>query len=80
MVYIILLIHLVLILAFDRSVFYGNVALLMAVLPIQKRYLSFFKKVLVFQRICLKIKLLKTFQTFSSVSLKHGGFLYGELF
>ena len=42
------------------AVLYGNGALSILVLSTKKRYLSFLKKIFVFQKIFLKVKVLKT--------------------
>ena len=48
-------------LACDSQVLYGNVALSFVVLWTKKQYSSFLRKVLVFQKTCFKVKVLKTF-------------------
>ena len=40
------------------------------VVPTKKRYSSFLKKVFVFQKICFKVKVLKTFETFIDCFIK----------
>ena len=52
----------VLTLVFDKVVFYGNVALSFRVLWTKKRSCRFLKKVLIFQKTCLKVKVLKMFK------------------
>ena len=51
-----------LILASDMAVLYGNHAFPFLVLSTKKRYSSFLKKVIVFQKICFKVKVLKSFK------------------
>ena len=47
-----------------------NVALSILILAIKKRYSSFLKRVCVFQKICFKIKILKTHKTSSDCYIK----------
>ena len=48
----------ILILAFDKAILYGNVALSIIVLSTIKRYSSFLKMVLVFLKTCFNVKVL----------------------
>ena len=57
-------------LAFDRVVLYGNVALSFVLLSTKKRYSSFLRKILVFQKTCFKVKVLKTFKIPSGCHIK----------
>ena len=51
--------------------FYGNVALYRRVLSIKNQYSSFFKKkVLIFQKSCLIVKILRTFKISSNCHTK----------
>ena len=52
------------------AVLYGNDAFSILVLSTKKRYSSFLKKVFVFQKICFKVKVLKTFETFTDCYIK----------
>ena len=52
----------VLTLASDKTVLYGNVAFSILVFSAKKEYSSFLKKVFVFQKICFKVKVFKTFK------------------
>ena len=56
--------------ACDRAVLYGNVAFTILVLLTKKRYSSFLKKVFLFQKICFKVKVLKTFKISSDYHRK----------
>ena len=56
--------------AFDRAVLNGNDVLSILVVSTKKRYSSFLKKVFVFQKICFKVKVLKTFETFTDCHIK----------
>ena len=56
--------------ASDMVVLYGNDAFSLLVLSTKKRYSSFLKKVFVFQKICFKVKVLKTFETFTDCHIK----------
>ena len=47
-----------------RAVFNGNGVVLILVASTEKRYSSFLKKVFALQKICFKVKVLKTFETF----------------
>ena len=60
----------VLTLASDRTVLNGNDAFSILVVSTKKRYSSFLKKVFVFQKICFKVKVLKTFETFTDCYIK----------
>ena len=57
-----LIILFVLTLTFDMALLYGNDVFSILVLSTKKRYSSFLKKVFVFQKICFKVKVLKTFK------------------
>ena len=50
---------------------YGNDALSILVLSTKKRYLSFLKKVFVFQKICFKVKVMGTIKSFSDCYIKN---------
>ena len=54
--------------ASDRAVLNGNVFLILAV-STKKQYSSFFIKVFVFQKVCFKIKVLKTCETFTDLPI-----------
>ena len=64
----------------DMAVLYGNDALSMLVLSTKKWYSSFLKRVFVFQKICLKVKLLKTFKISTDCHIKRYRSLNGGLF
>ena len=49
-------------LAAGMAVLYGNDFSLILMLSTKKRYSNFFKKIFVFQKICFKVKVLKTFE------------------
>ena len=51
-------------------VLYGNDASFILVLSTKKRYSSFLKKVFVFQKICFKVKVLKTFKISTECHIK----------
>ena len=57
-------------LASDRAVLNGNGVFSILVVSSKKQYSSFLKKILVFQKICLKVKVLKTFETFTDCHVK----------
>ena len=57
-------------LAFDRADLNGNDVLSILLASTKKRYSSFLKKVFVFQKICFKVKVLKTFETFTDCDIK----------
>ena len=69
-VHFVITILFVLTLASDMAALYGNDAFSILVLPTKKRYSSFLKKVFVFQKICFKVKVLKTFKIFSDCHIK----------
>ena len=46
----------------DRAVLYGNDAFSILVLSTKKPYFNFLQKVFVFQKICFKVEVLKTFK------------------
>ena len=52
----------VLTLASDKGVLYENVVFSILVISTKKRYSNFFKKVSAFQKICFRVKVLKTFK------------------
>ena len=56
-------------LAFDRAVWYGNIAFSIARLSAQKWDCSFLKNVFVFQKFCSKFVAMKTFNDDSGISL-----------
>ena len=60
----------VLTLASDRAVLNGNDVFSISVASTKKRYSIFLKKVFVFQEICFKVKVLKTFETFTDCHIK----------
>ena len=66
--------------AFDWAVSNGNVAFSIIVLSIKKLYSSFSKRVLVFLKTYLKVKVLKTFKISSVCHQKHTDILNGGLF
>ena len=53
------------------AVLYGNDAFSILVLSTKKLYSSFLKMVFVFQKICFKVKVLKTFFNFQWLSHKN---------
>ena len=60
----------VLIMVSDRAVVNGNDVFSVSVVPTKKRYSSCSKKVFVFQKICFKVKVLKSFETFTDCHIK----------
>ena len=60
----------VLILASDKAVLCRNIAFSIFVISTKKRYSSSLKKVFVFQKICFKVTLLKTFEMSSDCQVK----------
>ena len=62
------------------AVLYGNDAFSILVLSTKKRYSSFLKKVFVFQKICFKVKVLKTFKIFTDCHIKACRLSNGGLF
>ena len=52
------------------AVLYGNDAFSILVLSTKKQLSSFLKKVFVIQKICFKVKVLKTFKTSSDCHIK----------
>ena len=52
------------------AVLHGKDAFPMLVRSTKKRHSSFLKKFLVFQKICLKVKVLETFKIFSDCHIK----------
>ena len=57
-------------LASDRAVLNGNDVFSILVVSTKKRYSSFLKKVFIFQKICFKVKVSKTFETFTDCHIK----------
>ena len=57
-------------LAFYMAVLYGNSALSRLLLSTKKRYSSFLKKLFVFQKICFKVKVLKTLKISTDCHIK----------
>ena len=62
--------EIVLKLASDMAVLTGNDAIAIFVASTKIRYSRFLKKVFVFQKICFKVKVLKTFETFIDCHIK----------
>ena len=60
----------VLTLASESAFFYGNVAFSIFVLSTKKRYSSFLKKLFFLQKICFKVKVLKTSEISSNCNIK----------
>ena len=60
----------VLTLVSDSAVLNGNDVLSILVVSTKNWYTSFLQKVSVFQKICSKVKLLKTFETFTDCHIK----------
>ena len=60
----------VLTLASDKAVLNGDDVFSILVVSTKKRCSSFLKKVLAFQKICFKVKVLKTFETFPDCHIK----------
>ena len=54
----------------ERAVLNGNDVFSILVVSTKKRYSSFLEKIFVFQKICFKVKLLKTFETLTDCHLK----------
>ena len=54
----------------DRAVLNGNYMFSIVVVSAKKRHSSFLKKIFVFQKIDFKVKVLKTFETFTDCRLK----------
>ena len=52
------------------AVFYENDAFLILVLSTKKRYSTFLKKVFVFEKICFKVKILKTLKISTDCHIK----------
>ena len=57
--------------ASDRAVLHGNDVFSILVVSSKKQYSSYLKKVFVFQKICLKVKVLKTFESFTDCHVKN---------
>ena len=57
------------------ALLYGNDEFSILVLSTKKHYSSFFKKVLVFQKICFKVKVLIMFKMFTDCDIKTCHFL-----
>ena len=60
----------VLTLVSDRAVLNGNDVFSISVVSTKKRYSSFLKEVFVFQKMCFKVKVMKTFETFTDCHMK----------
>ena len=58
--------------------FYGNDALSVLVLSTKKQCSSFLKKVFVIQKICYKVKVLKTIKISNECHIKHADLSNGE--
>ena len=56
--------------ASDRAVSNGNDVFSVLVFSTKMLYYSFLKKVFVFQKTCFKVKVLKTFETFTDCHIK----------
>ena len=54
----------------DRTIMYRNVVFSILVFAAKKRYSSFLKRVCVSQKICFKVKALKTFEIPSDCHIK----------
>ena len=74
-VYFVVAILFVLTLTSDRAVLNGSDVFSILVVSTKKRYSSFLKKVFVFQKICFKVKVLKTFETLTDCHIKTCRFL-----
>ena len=63
------------------AVLYGNDAFSILMLSIEKASSSFLKKVFIFQKICFKVKVLKTFKIFSDchIDLSNWGLFWKSL-
>ena len=57
-------------LASVRADLNGNDVLSILVVSTKKRFSSFLKKIFAFQKICFKVKVLKTFETFTDCHIK----------
>ena len=57
-------------LASGRAALNRNYVFSILVVSTKKRFSSFLKKVFVFQKICFKVKVLKTFETFTDCDIK----------
>ena len=62
------------------AVLYGNDAFSILVLSTKKQYSSFLKKVFVFQKICFKVKVLKTLKVSTDCHINKCRLSNGELF
>ena len=56
--------------ASDRALLNGNDVLSILVVSFKKRYFSFLKNVVVFQKICFKVEVLKTLETFTDCHIR----------
>ena len=56
--------------ASDKAILYGNGAVSILILSIKKQCSRFFKKVFIFQKICFKVKVLKTLKMSSDCHIK----------
>ena len=54
----------------DRAVLNGNDVFSILVVSTKKQYSGFLKKAFVFQKICFKVEVLKTFETFTDCHMK----------
>ena len=52
------------------AVLYGNDEFSILVVSAEKQLSSFLKKIFIFQKICFKFKVLKTFKTFTDCHIK----------
>ena len=68
--FFVLIILFVLTLTFDMALLYGNDVFSILALSTKKRYSSFLKKVFVFQKMCFKVKVLKTFKISTGCHIK----------
>ena len=65
---------------FWQGSFYGNVAFSILLRSPKKLYFSFLKQVFIFQKICFKVKVSKTFKISSDCHIKHIDLSNGRLF
>ena len=56
--------------ASDRAVLKENGVFSILVVSTKKRYSSFLKKIFLFQKICFKVKVLKTFESITDCHIK----------
>ena len=69
-----------LVLASGIAILHGKDAFLILVISTKKLYSSLSKKVFVFQKICLKVKILKTFKISTDCHITHADLSNGGLF